>query len=120
MGMGYIGRAMIQNNESFLKNKLYITAAFDINPVKQKVFRNVPVHHPEKLTKIVEEYKVITAILAVPSISAQLVCNELVAAGVKGIMSFAPVVLKVPDDVAINNVNLCNELESTVYFSKLL
>jgi redox-sensing transcriptional repressor len=56
------------------------------------------------------------AILTVPEISAQEVTDELVRNGIKGIVNFAPVLLKVPSDVIINNVNLCNELESVIYY----
>ena len=53
--------------------------------------------------------------MTVPIISAQIVCNSLVQAGINGIMSFAPVVLTVPEHVAVNYVNLCNELEATSF-----
>ncbi len=36
--------------------------------------------------------------------------------GITGIMNFAPVLLKVPPDIIINNVNLCDELESVIYY----
>ncbi len=55
------------------------------------------------------------AILAVPEISAQEVTDELIRLGIKGIVNFAPVLLKVPADVVVNNVNLCDELESVIY-----
>jgi redox-sensing transcriptional repressor len=53
--------------------------------------------------------------MAVPSISAQEVCNILVDAGIKGIMNFSPVLLQVPEDVIVNNINLCDELEIVIY-----
>jgi redox-sensing transcriptional repressor len=56
------------------------------------------------------------AILAVPEISAQEVADELIRHGITGIMNFAPVLLKVPQEVIINNVNLCDELESVIYY----
>ena len=42
--------------------------------------------------------------------------DELVRSGIKGIVNFAPVLLKVPPEVVINNVNLCDELESVIYY----
>ena len=42
--------------------------------------------------------------------------NDLVEAGVTGIMNFAPTVLQVPDEVTVNNVNLAIELENLSYF----
>ena len=65
-----------------------------------------------------KKYKIKTAILTVPAITAQIVCNDLVEAGITGIMSFAPIVLKVPKQISVNNINLCNELEATTYTAK--
>ena len=120
VGMGNIGRAMIINNKNFRINKFQIIAAFDINPNKRKMINNVPVYKPDELEEIIKKYKVKIAILAVPAISAQIVCNNLVDAGINAIMSFAPIVLKVPKHVSVNNVNLCNELEATTYTAKLI
>jgi len=53
--------------------------------------------------------------MAVPSISAQEVCTILVESGIKGIMNFSPVLLQAPDDVIVNNINLCDELEIVIY-----
>jgi len=44
------------------------------------------------------------------------VVNELVEAGVTGILNFAPIVVHVPEDVTVNNVNLAIELENLSYF----
>ena len=42
-------------------------------------------------------------------------CNILVAAGIKGILNFAPVILKVPEEIVIDNINLSNKLEGILY-----
>jgi redox-sensing transcriptional repressor len=44
------------------------------------------------------------------------VTDELIRNGIKGIVNFAPVLLKVPPDIVVNNVNLCDELESVIYY----
>ena len=54
--------------------------------------------------------------ITVPATSAQEVANSLVQAGVTGILNFAPIVLQVPEDVMVNNVNLAIELENLSYF----
>ena len=56
------------------------------------------------------------AILTVPGTAAQAVTNQLVEAGITGILNFAPIVLQVPEDVTVNNVNLAIELENLSYF----
>jgi redox-sensing transcriptional repressor len=54
-------------------------------------------------------------IIAVPAASAQAVCDEVVAGGIKAILNFAPINLKVPDDVVLRNQNMCIELEHLAF-----
>jgi redox-sensing transcriptional repressor len=58
-------------------------------------------------------------IITVPSSVAQEVANRLVAAGVTAVLNFAPVVLRVPGNVVVSNVNLAIELENLSYFRSL-
>ncbi|MCU0455900.1 MAG: hypothetical protein MUE74_06315 [Bacteroidales bacterium] len=69
-----------------------------------------------RLKEIIDRFRVKVAIIAVPEISAQEVTDELIQSGIKGIINFAPVLLKTPADVIVNNVNLCDELESVIYY----
>jgi redox-sensing transcriptional repressor len=56
------------------------------------------------------------AILTVPAEAAQAAANQLIACGVMGILNFSPIVLHVPEEVMVNNVNLAIELENLSYF----
>ena len=56
------------------------------------------------------------AILTVPAEAAQEVANTLVEGGVMGILNFSPIVLHVPEEVMVNNVNVAMELENLSYF----
>ena len=56
------------------------------------------------------------AILTVPADKAQAVTDELVAAGIKGILNFTPLRITVPKDVRVQNVDLTNELQTLIYF----
>jgi redox-sensing transcriptional repressor len=58
------------------------------------------------------------AILTVPAAASQEVANALVHAGVTGILNFSPMVLSVPEEVMVNNVNLAIELENLSYFTQ--
>jgi redox-sensing transcriptional repressor len=115
IGMGNLGIALSKHSQ-FIQRNMNIVATFDIDPFKQKVRSDIPVYSLSRLKEIIDRFKVKVAILAVPEISAQEVTDELVRLGIKGIVNFAPVLLKVPQDVIINNVNLCNELESVIYY----
>ena len=113
--MGNIGRALSHYVCGFTDRKQYIIAGFDIDPVKIKRTYNVPVYHMDSVSEFIVTNHIRIAIMAVPSISAQEVCTKLVESGIKGIMNFSPVLLQVPDDVIVNNINLCDELESIIY-----
>lgn len=115
MGMGNLGKALSKYNK-FVQRNMNIVATFDIDPFKQKGRSDIPIYSSSRLKEIVDRFKVKVAIISVPEISAQEVADELVRHGIKGIINFAPVLLKVPPDVIVNNVNLCDELESVIYY----
>ena len=56
------------------------------------------------------------AILAVPKDQAQEITNQLVDAGIKGIMNFTPLRVSAPSDVRVQNVDLATELQTLIYF----
>jgi redox-sensing transcriptional repressor len=115
VGMGNMGLALSKYSK-FVQRYMNIVATFDIDPFKQKIRSGIPVYSMNRLKEIIDRFSVKVAILAVPEISAQEVADELIRHGISGIVNFAPVLLKVPADVIINNVNLCDELESVIYF----
>jgi len=115
IGMGNMGLALSKYSR-FVQRNMNIVATFDIDPFKQKQRSDIPVYSMNRLKEIIDRFRVKVAILAVPEISAQEVADELIRHGIKGIVNFAPVLLKIPPDVVINNVNLCDELESVIYY----
>jgi redox-sensing transcriptional repressor len=115
IGMGNMGLALSKYNK-FVQRHMNIVATFDIDPFKQKIRSGIPVYSMSRLKEIIDRFSVKVAILAVPEISAQEVTDELIRYGITGIVNFAPVLLKVSPDVIINNVNLCDELESVIYY----
>lgn len=115
IGMGNLGTSLSRYNK-FVHRNMNIVATFDIDPFKQKIRSEIPVYSLSRLKEIIDRFRVKVAIIAVPEISAQEVADELIQAGVKGIVNFAPVLLKTPADVIVNNVNLCDELESVFYY----
>lgn len=115
IGMGNLGLALSKYNR-FAQRNMNIVATFDIDPFKQKVRSGVPVYPMNRLKEIIDRFSVKVAIIAVPEISAQEVVDELVNNGITGIVNFAPVLLKAPQGVTVNHVNLCDELESVIYY----
>jgi redox-sensing transcriptional repressor len=116
VGVGNLGSALLRYR-GFEQEGFEIVAAFDLNADPRKISQfKQPVHPMEKLPEVVRERGVRMAILAVPGTAAQEVANTLLACGIAGILNFAPIVLQVPEEVTVNNVNLAIELENLSYF----
>jgi redox-sensing transcriptional repressor len=116
VGVGNLGRALL-TYRGFEQEGFEIIAAFDVN-VDRRRTKNVkqPIHPMDKLEEVVGARGARMAILTVPATAAQEVTNHLVKCGIAGILNFAPIVLQVPEDVTVNNVNLAIELENLSYF----
>ncbi len=116
VGVGNLGAALLAYR-GFEKEGFEIIAAFDLDTQRE---RNkalpVSVYPMEKLANVVRERGVKMAILTVPGHAAQEAANTLVQCGITGILNFAPILLDVPEDVMVNNVNLAIELENLSYF----
>lgn len=114
VGRGNIGSSLT-NYSRFIQRQINIVASFDIDPSKQRLRSEIPVYTMDRLEEVIERFAVRTAIIAVPDIAAQEVCQQLVKFGIDGIINFAPVILKVPSHIIVNNVNLSDEIESVIY-----
>ncbi len=114
VGMGNLGQALSKYGR-LIQRGINIVATFDIDPYKQKSRADYQVYSTERMQEIIERFHVTVAILAVPDISAQEVCNELIGMGIRGIVNFAPVLPRVPEYVVVNNVNLSDEIESVIW-----
>ena len=116
VGVGNLGLALL-SYRGFEKEGFEIVAAFDGDPQRKRDKEiKQPIFGMDELPKFVGLNGVRMAILSVPAAVAQAVANQLIDAGVTGILNFAPMVLTVPEDVMVNNVNLAIELENLSYF----
>ena len=116
IGVGNLGSALLSYH-GFQQEGFEIIGAFDAEPARARS-RNVkqPIYGMDQLSEIIKERAVKMAIVTVPIPAAQEVANTLVENGITGILNFAPIVLHVPEDVIVNNVNLAIELENLSYF----
>jgi redox-sensing transcriptional repressor len=116
VGAGNLGSALLRY-DGFAKEGFEIVAAFDSRPEGAKTDNcKVPIQPVEQMKEFVREHNIKLAILAVPGIAAQEVTNQLVDAGIQAILNFSPLILQVPVQVVVNNVNLAIELENLTYF----
>jgi redox-sensing transcriptional repressor len=116
IGAGNLGSALL-HYDGFAKGGFEIVAAFDIRSQREKDGNSkIPLLPMERLNRFIADQNMKLAILSVPGVSAQAVANQLVAAGIQAILNFSPLILQVPDNVVVNNVNLAIELENLSYF----
>jgi redox-sensing transcriptional repressor len=116
VGVGNLGLALL-SYRGFEKEGFEIVAAFDAEPKRRRDTRiSQPILGMDELATFVREQAVKMAILTVPAAAAQAVANQLIQAGITGILNFSPIVLSVPEEVMVNNVNLAIELENLSYF----
>jgi redox-sensing transcriptional repressor len=116
VGAGNLGSALLRY-QGFHKEGFEVIAAFDAKPDEARARElKIPVHDAAQLEVFITQNDVKLAILCVPVGAAQEVVNRLVAAGIQGILNFSPVVLEVPEEVTMNNVDLALELEHLGYF----
>ena len=118
VGVGNLGSALLRYS-GFNKEGFEISAAFESDPMRLRaVSAEIPVMDVSLMTKYVMDNEVKIAIMAVPAETAQEVANSLVDAGVQAFLNFSSTVLKTPDHVIVNSVDLALELEHLSYFVK--
>ena len=118
VGAGNLGTALLGYNQGFAKEGFEIVATFDVESSQKPVSnqKSVDVLPIVDMGEFVRNNGIKMAILAVPGTAAQEVVNALVAAGIQAVLNFAPIILQVPTNVVVNNVDLAIELENLSYF----
>ena len=71
------------------------------------------------MAEVIEATGAELGILAVPSESSQAVAEALVAAGIKGLLNFAPTVLRLPPHISVVSVDLTVQLEQLAFLVQL-
>ncbi len=116
VGVGNLGHALLNYNFK-RSNNIRISAAFDVDPkITGTILSGVPVYNMAEMKKQLEEQQISIAILSVPQPVAQKTADEMMEAGIRGIMNFTPIRLSAPNGVRIQNVDLATELQTLIYF----
>ena len=106
VGAGKLGMALMSYG-GFDNYGINIVAAFDSNPNAVDNRRVFPI---DKLLEICSRLNIKVGIITVPAVAAQTVCDLLVSSGIMGIWNFAPIHLKAPDDILVQNENMASSL----------
>jgi redox-sensing transcriptional repressor len=111
VGLGHLGHALA-NYAGFTSRGFAVKALVDADPdLAGEVVAGLQVRHLAELERLVAEHGVAIGVISTPAAGAQEVCDRLVAAGVSSILNFAPVVLSVPEHVAVRKVDMSIELQ---------
>ena len=116
VGYGNLGSALFRY-KGFARQGFRISAIFDDDPAKAgRAADGVPILPMSDLPREVKARNLQIAIVAVPAESAQAVTDKLVAAGIKGVLNFAPSRIRVGREVRLKNVDLSIELETLSFY----
>jgi redox-sensing transcriptional repressor len=115
VGVGDLGSALLAY-PGFGAYGLDISAAFDVDPKKIGTRVNgVQIEGIEGLDRL-KERDISLAIVAVPRTAAQAIVDRLVAAGIKGILNFAPCKVDIPKRVKLITLDIAMELARLPYY----
>ncbi len=118
VGIGNLGHALAGYG-GFASRGFRVVGLFDDAPdVVGTVVTGLRVEPVSRLGAAVAELGATIGVLAVPGWAAQTACDELVAAGVRSVLNFAPVALRVGADVDVRRVDLASELQILSFRSR--
>jgi len=118
VGAGRLGTALA-NYKGFARSNFSVVALFDNDEKKigrcvgeDKIF----IHDVKKMPRLVGDEAIDVMVIAVPARAAQKVLNQIMSAGIKAVLNFAPASLSTRLDVKVKTVDLTTSLESLSYF----
>ncbi|MEZ4607446.1 MAG: redox-sensing transcriptional repressor Rex [Deinococcales bacterium] len=116
VGVGRLGQA-IAHYLILMTMSLSLKACFDIDESKiSQEIAGLKVHHLNDLPRLVREKGIDIGFITVPQNAAQTAADALVAAGIKGILNFAPTVIEVPNDIHVENVDFLAGLKRLSFY----
>ncbi|WGW14108.1 redox-sensing transcriptional repressor Rex [Saxibacter everestensis] len=117
-GAGNLGTALAQYS-GFASRGFTVVAMFDADEaIVGTTVSGVLVRSIDDLETVIDQTGAHLAVLAVPGPVAQEICDRAVAAGIRGILNFAPSVLQVPDWVQLRKVDLSIELQILAFHAQ--
>ena len=110
-GLGRLGAALLDDG-LFSDSQFAIKAGFDSNVNRVEILRSTfPLYPAAEMNWVIKQEKITLAILAVADKDAQTMCDRLIKAGITGIVNMTNSVLRVPQNVKIENLSILNSLK---------
>jgi redox-sensing transcriptional repressor len=118
VGVGHLGHALA-NYGGFGERGFPVAALIDADPARTgERIGDLAIHHMDDLDRVVRDHGIAIAVITVPASAAQEVTDQLVAAGVRSILNFAPTTVAVPGDVSVRKVDLAVELQILSFYQQ--
>lgn len=118
VGWGNLGLAL-SRYRWFKERRFYLTSIFEFDPEKVGTFIDgVEVMSIERLEEVARQNRTLIGIISVPAPVAQPIADSLIRAGVRGILSFVPVVLNMPPGIELRIVDLTANLEMLAFHAQ--
>ncbi|HSL43006.1 MAG TPA: redox-sensing transcriptional repressor Rex [Anaerolineales bacterium] len=116
VGMGDMGHALARYN-GFANRGFHINMVFDNDPKKvgQRV-GDYEIMDTAGMMEKIKQNKIKIAMLTVPASAAQEMTDQLVKAGVKAILNYAPISLNVPSGVRVQYIDPVTHLQRMTYY----
>jgi redox-sensing transcriptional repressor len=116
VGAGNLGSA-IASYGGLRKHGFIVSAIFDSDPAKiGGHVGDVPVRDMSELEHIIKKQGIAIGVIAVPPEAAQSVADRLASAGIRVLLNYTPVMVRVPDEVTLHNTDPVQELLHTLYY----
>lgn len=118
IGAGNLGQA-IANYKNFDDRGFRLVGIFEKNPRYMGLkIRDIPIMDIDELGSFAKEHSVDIAVITAPKEAAQDIADIVVESGVQAIWNFAPVDIKVPDGIVVENVHLSESLLALSFLIK--
>ena len=118
VGVGNLGRAILAyytNRQPWVR----FVAAFDRDPDKaNRIIHGCRVYPFEQADEVLGREGIRAAVIAVPAAEAQRVADRLVLAGVRSFLNFAPVRLRLPTGVFVDDMDMSTALDRVAYYAR--
>ncbi|MDX1379290.1 MAG: redox-sensing transcriptional repressor Rex [Anaerolineales bacterium] len=116
VGLGDMGHALARYN-GFGDRGFQVTMLFDNDPEKiGQTVNGLKIFSMDGMIDKIRQNKVRIAILAVPASEAQVVTDQMVKAGIKSILNYAPIHLNVPGNVKVQHIDPAAHLQRMTYY----
>ncbi len=116
IGAGRLGTALA-DYYGFKQSNFEVAALFDADEkMIGQIISDTEVFDIKDFAEIAERDNIELAVIAVPAEYAQEVLDSVTNAGIKAVLNFAPISLRVADGIKLKTVDLTTSLESLSYF----